>query len=156
MKLNTKSLSDVELGYPIFAEADIFVKLEKVEVKPTKDGKSNQLCLSLKVLNESLVQEDGVDYENKRGLTYTHRIFLSPENTRDPEVAEEMMLKKLKELAIAVGQGANEDIDSNDLVGKNVKARMVVTPAEGKYAKKNEFAHFYPITDEDGFNGLNI
>jgi hypothetical protein len=118
MKLNTKSLAQVEIGIPIIAEGIYHAKMAKVEVKPNKKGDGNNLVVMFKILdNPVFLHKDGAEIENKGQVVCTRHFSLVPTPDYDPD-------KSLKELAIAIKLPEDKDLEVADLVDKLVMVKL--------------------------------
>lgn len=149
MKINTVPLSQVEVGYPLFAQQTAFALIEKVEIVPNKAGTGNNLLVITKLVDgqELALHEDG-ELREAKNLRYTTYIGLTPTE----KYTEEMIAQKCKQLAVAVGF-EGDDLETEHLVGQYVKVRLdVEVDTTGKYEPSNKINRFYPIKEEDGFN----
>jgi hypothetical protein len=113
MKLNTKSLVDVEIGMPVFAEGNYHAVIDKAEVKPNKakDGQNLEIVYSLR--DPVLVTKDGKEITNKGRFKLTRRYSLKPTDNYDPDTS-------IKELAVAIGHDMTQDFTVDLLQGKRV------------------------------------
>jgi hypothetical protein len=144
MKLNTKSLVDVEIGMPIFAEGNYHAKVDAAKVEPNKAKDGNNLTVTIVLLDPVLLRKDGTEVENKGRYKLTRRISLKPTDNYDPNTM-------LKELAIAIGHPVEEDLTVEDIVGKTCMVQLVVRPAEGQYAESNDIRRFTKQPADDTF-----
>jgi len=148
MKLNTKSLADIELGQPLIAPGTYFFRIEKAEVSPNKARTGNNLVLELRLLDEKVMDWEGVKEIENRGLKYTRYTSLTITDTYD----EDAMNRSLKEIAVAIGLPDDADLNVEDIPGKCVKAQVRYREPEGTFSARNEIGKLYPIRPEDNFN----
>jgi len=153
MKLNTKPLAQIELGFPVIHAGNYHVLImgDKLEVKPNKAGDGNNLFIMLKVLDNPVTRfKDGESLENKGQIVVTRYISLKPTPDYDPDRA-------LKELAVAIGHPQDEDLELDHLRNKVCMAKISVQPkrkdeATGKeYDESNSVDRFTPIPEDDTF-----
>jgi hypothetical protein len=79
MKLNTKPLAGIEIGFPVIAEGLYHGKIKKHEVKPNKKGDGNNLVLQVQILDPVVnLHKDGAEITNKGQLVLTRYISLTP------------------------------------------------------------------------------
>lgn len=143
MKLNTKSLADVEVGFPIIADGVYFAQL-KVDTKENKQKDGTNLVVVAKILDETLLRRDtGEEFVNK-GMVLTRYVSLKETESYDPN-------QMLKRLALAVGH-QSDDITLEDLDGQYCKVQVVYKPAADGYGDGNDIKSFFAISDEDDFN----
>lgn len=157
MRLNKQSLKDVQLGTPALREDVYLAKVESAKVEPNKSGK-NQLILTLKIQDEEVIKYDGGGINNaNKQLTLWDRVQLEPNDAGTYD--QDMIDRRLKQIAIAIyGNEDNvpEDLDSDALpTWTNVvlKIRVKHQPATDKYPAGNNVSAYYPLTEEDGYNG---
>jgi hypothetical protein len=144
MKLNTKSLKDVEIGVPVIADGVYFAKRMKVEVKPNKAGTGNNLVVQLKLLNETLMSRAGEPLTNRGQFVFTTWIGLVASENYDPN-------QRIKELALASGKGKDDEDFSVDDIAEFFKVKIGYQEASGQYQASNTVARFYAIKPEDKF-----
>jgi len=151
MKLNVKSLADVEIGFPVIAEGTYHAKIVSAEVKPNKTGDGNNLVVQFLVLDtEVLTHGKGLPIANKGQLKLTRYFSLKPTADYDPDTA-------VKELQVAIRKPAEEDLSSEELPNKIVMIKVAHKPAEkdprtGKeYPEGNDIKRVTPVPEDDGF-----
>jgi hypothetical protein len=142
MILNTKKLKDIDLGFPVVADAVYFASITKAEVKENKSRTGNNLFLQFKILNPLVQSHDGRDIVNRGQVVLSRYISLVGTDDYDPD-------KNLKELAVAIGVPEGEDLNLEDLLGKKLKLKVAYRPAEGQYGESNDVKRFLPIKPED-------
>ncbi len=104
MKLNTKSLKDVEVGFPLLADGTYFCKVLKKGIEPNAAKTGNNLVLQVQILDDSLVTHEGNKIENRGQVKLTRYIGLVPTDKYDPDTA-------IKELALAAGRPKDDEAD---------------------------------------------
>ena len=144
MKLNSTNLSEIKLGQPVLAEGVYFAKLS-VAVSPNKAKTGNNLVVTAKLLDETVVRrEDGEEIENK-GIKITRYISLVPTDNYNPD-------ESLKQLALAVGMEDPSEVNTEDIDGKCTKVMLAYSPANDRFGESNDLKRFLKIVPEDGFN----
>ena len=105
--------------------------IEKVEVRPTKDGTGRRLILRHKVL----------------GPTHARRVIFVGLNVhnKNPK-AQEIARRQLAQLLTAVDMVGERDMSR--LVGVEVDCDIVIRPASGDYAASNDVKRWHPATPE--------
>jgi hypothetical protein len=152
MKLNTKALADVEIGIPLIAEGVYHARIvkEKLQVKPNKRGDGNNLVVQYKILdNPVYLHKDGKEIENKGQVVSTRHYSLVQTADYDPD-------QNMKELAVAIKNPPDKDLEVEDLGDKLVMVKIIVKPArkgdDGKdYPEGNEVQRVTPVKDDDTF-----
>ena len=145
MKLNVKSLAEVEIGFLVIAPGIYHARIEKVEVKPNKAGTGNNLSVMFKVLDPTVtLNKDGSTQANKGNVIVSRYYSLVPTDNYDPD-------KNLKELAVAIKLAPEKDLNVEDLLLKIVNIKVTHKPAEGTYQDGNDVARVTPIKDDDMF-----
>lgn len=151
MKLNTKSLAQVEIGIPVIAAGVYHGRIDKVEVKPNKKGDGNNLILMFRVLDPVLLtHKDGKEIVNRGQIVSTRYFSLVPTDNYDPD-------QNMKMLAVAIKHPATEDLNVEDLDKKLVMLKLDVREARkddstGKeYPESNEVSRITPIPEADTF-----
>lgn len=144
MKLNQKSLGDVQVGQPVIAEGTYFAKLS-TEIKENSKKTGDNLFVTAKILDETLRKYgDNEEFQN-RGIKITRCVSLAPTEKYDPDEA-------VKRLAMAVGH-EGEDVERSDIEGKYCKVFIVFKPGTDAYPNDgNDISRFVKITEADGFN----
>jgi hypothetical protein len=151
MKLNTKSLGEVQLSTPLLAEGLYFVRIrpDGAKVEPNSAKTGNVLKLTLQLLNDTVNEyESGREVSNSgHQMTLWMNISLTETENYDPN-------RRLKELGLAVGipEDQLDDIELEDIVGKCMKVRLKHKPAQGEWDAKNEIARCLPIEESDNFD----
>lgn len=145
MKLNVKSLAEVEIGFLVVAPGIYHARIEKAEVKQNKAGTGNNLLVQFKVLDpEVTLHKNGSTVTNK-GNVYVSRYYsLVPTQDYDPD-------KNLKELAVAIKLDPTADLTVEDLLQKIVNVKLSHKPAEGSYQEGNDVDRVTPLKDDDMF-----
>lgn len=150
MKLNVKTLADVEIGLPVLTPGVYHARL-KAEVVANKAGTGNNLKVSAKILdNPVTLQKEGKEIQNKGQVLAFRHISLVPTDDYDPD-------KTLKELAVAIKLDPTADLNVEDLDGKTVNVKLSFEDeskdaTSGKtYPPKNNIDRFTPIKDDDTF-----
>lgn len=138
MKLNTRALSEVESGFPIIADGTYNAKIHKVEVKPNKAGTGNNLKLLLQITDQTVVNYEGKEMQNRNNIFVTRYISLVPTDDYDPD-------RNLKELATAIGLPADEDLTTEALAGKELRVKVAYKAPEGQYPAGNDIRSFYAL-----------
>lgn len=146
MILNTKKLQEVEIGIPVIADAIYFASITKAEIKENKSRTGNNLVLQFKVLNTTVQGHDGREIANRGQVVLSRYISLVETEDYDPN-------KNLKELAVAIGVPEGEDLNLEDLQGKQLKLKVAYRPAEKGYNESNDVKRFLPIKAEDNVPG---
>lgn len=151
MKLNTKSLKDVEIGIPIVAEGVYHARMEKVDVKPNKRGDGNNLVIQFKILDNPVVlHKTGEEIENKGQIVNARHFSMVPTPDYDPD-------KSLKELSVAIRHPEEADLEAEHLKDKIVMVKMAYKPEEEdpttkrKYPDGNEIKRVTPVPEDDNF-----
>ena len=145
MKLNVKSLAEVEIGFLVVAPGIYHARIEKVEVKPNKAGTGNNLSVMFKVLDPTVtLNKDGSTQANKGNVIVSRYYSLVPTDNYDPD-------KNLKELAVAIKLAPEKDLNVEDLLLKIVNIKVTHKHAEGTYQEGNDVARVTPIKDDDMF-----
>jgi hypothetical protein len=152
MKLNTKALADVEIGIPLITEGVYHARIvkEKLQVKPNKRGDGNNLVVQYKILDNPVhLHKDGKEIENKGQVVSTRHYSLVPTPDYDPD-------QNMKELAVAIKNPPDKDLEVEDLGDKLVMVKIIVKPArtgdDGKtYPEGNEVQRVTPVKDDDTF-----
>lgn len=150
MKLNTAPLSGIELGTPVIQEGVYHASI-RAELKPNKSGDGHNLNLSAKVLDSPVyLFDDGKEIENKGQVMVFRTMSLKATEKYDPN-------KNLKELAVAIGLGAEDDLNIEDLQDKTVMIKVShrgaeTDPSSGRtYKARNEIDRFSPVSEDDPF-----
>lgn len=142
MKLNTKPLAEVEVGFTNIQEGPYFVRIEKAEVKPNSKNTGNLLAMDLVVLNPTLLKyETGEPFENNNYKLFFN-VSLVPTEKWDPNV-------RLREIADAIGNSPESDLMLEDLPGKIVKAIVKYRAAEGSYPARNEVSRLEAVQPDE-------
>lgn len=161
MKLNTKALAQVELGIPVIVEGVYHARIEEPRrddkgntwIKPNKQGTGNNLVVMYRILDPLLVShKDGKEIENKGQICLSRYYSLVPNETSgyDPD-------KSMKELAVAIKNPPENDLNVEDLGNKIVMVKIGVKEEEkdektGKtYPMGNEVNRATPVPDDDTF-----
>jgi hypothetical protein len=149
MKLNTKPLSDIEIGFPVLADKQVlFAKVVSKAIKPSKNKPgSNTLHLEFQVVDPTVVKSDGTIIDNKGNLKFTYYIGFAPGPKYDPN-------EKFKELAVALGVPEDkEDFELEDIVeGTYLKIVIKFEPAKDSYPNRNSINGLRPILPSDNFD----
>lgn len=150
MKLNTKSLKDIEIGFPTFAPGTYFVKRLSAQVEPNKHGTGNNLVIEVKLLDDKLITAKGEQLENKGNFKLTTWIGLVATDKYDPDT-------RIKELALAAGRDEKSEDDFGiEDIAEYMKVTLGVQSA-GKdksgvdRPESNSIKRFLPIKAEDNF-----
>ena len=144
MKLNTKSLSEVEIGIPVLAAGIYHAKIRKPELKDNKAGTGQNLVVTVTILEEAVTTSDGKQVTNRGQCVCTRYISLVPSVKYDPDQA-------IKELAVAIGHPADQNLELSDLEGKTCMVNLEVQVA-GEYPESNWIKRFTKWKDDDAFN----
>lgn len=105
--------------------------IEKVEIKPTKDGTGKRLILRHKIL----------------GPTHARRVIFVGLNVNNrSEKAQLIARQQLAQLLQAVDMVGERDMPR--LVGVEVDCDIVVRPANGDYAASNDVKRWHPPTGD--------
>lgn len=151
MKLNTKPLAGIEIGFPVIADGVYHARIEKVEVKPNKTGDGNNLVVNFKVLDPTVcLHKDGAEITNKGQINMIRYFSLKPTPDYDPD-------KAMKELAVAIKADPEVDLNDSDLKDKIVNISVTYKPEEkdeksGKsYPEGNNVSRVTPLKDDDTF-----
>ena len=149
MKLNIKSLAQVERGFPVFAEQILFAQLS-AEVKQKKSGDGQNLEIDCRILNEEVTKKDGSIHENASGkLTFKYFVSLQATDKYDPD-------KTLAMIADAIGLEPDQDLDLEDLQGAYVKVKIGIRPANDRSDESNVIKNMYRITEDDNFTPPSV
>ena len=144
MKLNTKSLAQVERGFPVFAQQVLFAQLS-AEVKQKKSGDGQNLEIDCRILNEEVIKKDNTIHENSNGkLSFKYFVSLQATDKYDPD-------KTLAMIADAIGLEPDQDLELEDIQGAYVKVKLGIRPADARSDESNVIKSFVRITEEDGF-----
>lgn len=105
--------------------------IEKVEVKPTKDGTGRRLIFRHKIL----------------GPTHARRVIFCGLNVhnKNPK-AQEIARRQLAQLLAAVDMVGERDMSK--LIGVEVDCDIVIRPASGDYAASNDVKRWHPATGD--------
>ena len=150
MKLNTKPLSEIEIGVPVLSAGVYHAKISKVEIKQNKAGDGNNLMIMVKILDTPVMTHAGKEIENKGQCVNTRHISLKPTDNYDPD-------QRMKELAVAIGHPADQDLEVEHLKDKLIMVKLSVREARkdetsGKeYPISNEVDRYSPVSEEDTF-----
>lgn len=150
MKLNTKALAQVEIGFPIIADGVYHARIDKVEIKQNKKGDGNNLNITFKILdNPVFLHKDAKEVENKGQVSIIRTFSLVPTDNYDPD-------KALKELAVAIKHPADSDLEESHLKDKMVMVKIeykapTEKPGGGTYPEGNDVRRVTPVPDEDNF-----
>lgn len=157
MKLNTKSLAEVEIGLPVIADGIYHARMEKSGqkdwVQPNKRGDGNNLVIMFRILDPIVIShKEGKEIKNNGQVCITRYFGLTPTENRDPD-------KDMKELAVAIKLAPTEDLTTDKLEGKVVmikvehKAAQPADPANNKkaYPEGNEIRRITPVPEDDTF-----
>ena len=156
MKLNTKSLADVQLGTPLLAEGMYFVRIrpDGVKVEPNRNKDGQVLKLTLNILNETVNSyEDNKELDNHNGnMTLWGNISLTETLNEDGSVRYDPNIR-LKEIGLAIGMAEEdlEDLEVADLQGSCCKVQLKHRPAKDGYNAANEIGRYLPIAADDDF-----
>lgn len=154
MKLNTKSLADVQLGTPLLAETTYFVRIrpQGTKVEPNQKKTGQVLVLVLQILDDEVTNYETNETVSNATKQFTlwHRISLTETFDEKGELKYDPNVR-LKELAIACGLPADEDLDLSDILGRSLKVQLKHEPAKDGYSAKNVVSRLLPITDADDF-----
>lgn len=144
MKLNTKSLADVQRGFPVLAEQVLFAELH-AEVKQKKNSDGQNLEIDCRILNDEVVKKDGSPMSNANGkLSFRYFISLQPTEKYDPNISLAMV-------ADAIGLPKDADLDLDDIQGKYVKIKLGIRSATDTNDESNNVKALLPIKDTDDF-----
>lgn len=145
MKLNTKSLTEVEIGFLVVTPGIYHARIEKSEVKANKAGTGHNLYLMFKVLDpEVTLNKDGSIVKNKGNIIASRYIALTPADNYDPD-------QKIKELALAIGHDMTQDFQESDALNKIVNIKLSYKAAEGQYQEGNDVDRITAIKPDDTF-----
>lgn len=151
MKLNVKSLKDVEIGIPVVTAGVYHARFDKVEVKPNKAGTGNNFVTMVKLLDPTIVlHKDGSEVSNKGQFVLTRHIGLVPSADYDPD-------QKIKEIAVAIKHPEEQDLNVEDVSNKlcMVKVGVRLERKDEKtgqtYPVSNEIERYTPIKEDDTF-----
>jgi hypothetical protein len=159
MKLNVKTLADVEIGIPLVTEGVYHARMAKVEVKENKTKDGNNLVVQYKILDPQVtLYKDGKVIDNKGNIVCTRHYSLKPTDNYDPD-------QSMKELALAIKLPVEEDLTLEALQAFSqrsgpdgiVMVKINHKPEEkdertGKtYPPGNDVARVTPMPDDDGF-----
>lgn len=158
MKLNTKRLADVEIGFPVISEGIYHARMESPELKPNKAGTGNNLVIKFKILDPVLtLHKDGSEIANKGQMVLTRHFSMVPTPDYDPD-------KAMKELAVAIGHPEDQDLELEDLDHKMVMVKVAYKPEQEeekngvptgkKYPEGNDIKRITPLDPEDNFQSL--
>lgn len=152
MKLNTKPLAQIELGFPVVVEGVYHGRIEKAEIKENNAKTGNNLVVTYKVLDNPVVRhKDGVEIENKGQVQPIRRYSLVPTPDYDPD-------RYMKELAVAIGHPPESDLEVENLADKLVMVKLSVKPKRkdektGKeYEESNDVDRVTPVPADDTFS----
>lgn len=145
MKLNTKSLAEVEIGIPVLAAGVYHARMEKIEVKPNKRGDGNNLYIMFRVMDPEVpMHKDGSVVKNTGQCCISRYFSLTPSDSYDPD-------KAMKELAVAINLPPVSDLNVEDLANKLVNIKVAYKAAEGAYQEGNDVQRVTPIKTDDAF-----
>ena len=152
MKLNQKSLADVEIGFPVIQPGVYHARINKPEIKDNKQKDGNNLVISFTILdNPLLLNKDGKQIENKGRLKLTRYISLKPTPDYDPD-------ERIKELQVAIKFSPEQDVNVDDLTDKIVMVKVEYRPERdnpdkpgSKYPESNEIGRITPVPEDDMF-----
>jgi len=150
MKLNTKPLSEIEIGIPVLVAGTYHAKVHKKEIKANKAGDGNNLMIMVKILDNPVMTHGGKETENKGQCVCTRHISLKPTPDYDPD-------QKVKELAVAFKHPPEQDFGLEDITEDVIMVKLSVRDvrkdeATGReYPISNEIDRFTPVSDDDTF-----
>lgn len=155
MKLNVKSLKEVEIGIPVIANGIYHARIEDPKVEPNKRGDGNNLVLKFRVLdNPVVIHKEGKELVNNGQVVIVRYIGLTPSEKRDPD-------KDMKELAVAIKNPPEADLNVDDLKDKIVMIKVEHKPATvadpnanpptKAYPEGNEIRRITPLKEDDTF-----
>jgi len=155
MKLNTKSLADVEIGIPVIADGIYHARIEDPKVGPNKRGDGNNLVLKFRILdNPVFLHKDGKEVVNNGQVVIMRHIGLTPTENRDPD-------KDMKEIAVAIKLDPTKDLTVEDIKDKVVmikvehkpatEANPTANPPTKAYPEGNEVRRITPVPADDTF-----
>jgi hypothetical protein len=150
MKLNTKSLKDIETGFPVISAGSYFCKTRKKAIEPNKKQTGHNLVIQVQVLDDKLVTADGKQIDNRGQVVLTRWIGLVASDNYDPNVS-------IKELALAAGRDQKSEDDFNvediaDYMKVTIAVRAAGPDKDGIHREAaNEIKRFAPIKPEDKF-----
>ncbi len=158
MKLNTKSLAQVEIGIPVISDGLYHARIEDAEVKPNKAGTGNNLAAKFKILDPVLtLHKDGSEIANKGQFVMMRHFSLVPTPDYDPD-------KAMKELAVAIRHPEDADLELSDLKGKVVMVKVAYKPEQAEeragvptgktYPEGNDIKRITPLAEDDNFQSL--
>lgn len=144
MKLNTKSLANVDRGFPVLAEQVLFAQLT-AEVKQKKTGDGQNLEIDCRILDPEVMKKDGTFMDNSKGkMMFKYFVSLTATERYDPD-------KTLAMIADAVKLPRDADLELEDINGAYVKVKLGVRPANDRSDESNVIKSLLPIRDEDNF-----
>lgn len=155
MKLNVKALKEVEIGIPIITKGIYHARIEDPKVEPNKRGDGNNLVLKFRILDNPVVlHKDGKEIVNNGQVVIMRYFGLTPSEKRDPD-------KDMKELAVAIKNPPEADLNVDDLkdkvvmIGVEYKAAEEgdanATPPKKAYPEGNEIKRITPLKEDDTF-----
>jgi len=151
VKLNVKSLKDVEIGIPIIAEGVYHARIDKVGLKENNKGDGNNLVIMYRILDNSVYgYKDGKEIVNRGQVCVTRNYSMVPTPDYDPD-------KAMKELAVAVKHPPEDDLEDSHLLNKIVmikvehKEEQKDTKTGKTYPEGNDVRRVTPLPDDDTF-----
>lgn len=149
MKLNIKSLANVDRGFPVLAEQVLFAQLT-AEVKQKKTGDGQNLEIDCRILDEELTKKDGSTIDNSKGkMSFKYFVSLQATDKYDPD-------KSLAMIADAIGLPKDADLHLEDITGKYVKIKLGVRAANDQRDEQNVVKSLMPIRAEDNFTAPEV
>jgi len=162
MKLNTKTLTEVELGIPIIAEGVYHARMSKQSgkdwVQANKRGDGNNLVIMFRILDPIVMsRKDGKEVQNRGQICLTRWFSLVPNEKFDPD-------QGMKELAVAIKHDQTQDFGTEalDAFGDGVvmvkvgfqeeqKADPNSNPPKKAYPAGNTVERVTPLPEDDAF-----
>lgn len=142
MKLNTKNLRDIEIGFTVLNDGVYFARITKAEVAENKARTGSNLRLQFSVLDPVVYTKEGKEVSNKGQVVLSQYISLVETPDYDPN-------GRLKEVAVAINLGEDDDLNVEDLQGKVVKLKVKYRPAKDGYNESNDIGRIMPVKEND-------
>lgn len=147
MKLNTKSLNEIERGFPILAEQVLFAQLSS-EIKPSKNTGNDILVITCRILDEEVMKKDGTPMKNEGAkLKFTYNVSLAATEKYNPDT----MLAQIADAITKEGDEPLDELDSDMIQDAYCKVKLGIRPANEKYNESNYVKALLPIKGSDNF-----
>ena len=129
-KMMTKILKE-QMTAGLLEEGFYTLKVESAEYGVSSDGKSKRA-----IVNFSVVGTEYEGYEIKSVFSLDN-----PSNQKSERISQKLFATMLNSANITV-EDMTEDFDMNMLIGRNVKAYVIIEPSSKDYPAQNRVKYF--------------